>query len=603
MIRPMTRYSFLLYHRDVPTFLENLRTKGLVDITTTSWVASEQDRAVIERSQNYRKIVREMASITLPEQGSSVVPFKSADIAVDAYNKAKELIETTKNTIEKARKEAIELELWGDFDPKLIEDLRRKGLTFRFFSIDSKGYNPDWEEQYPIEIVAQNGSLVYFAVVEEQGGAPSAKLNLGMAMEVKAPQTSHDLKLEEIEKLLATEIEQRAIVARAAMSLEIIKDEYLRLQNEFDFTQALNSGDKYAEGTLVVLEGWSLVEDRQAIEQFAQGEDVVYTSEDAKAEQNPPIKLKNNFFARLYEPIGSLYMLPKYGEMDLTPFFAPFFMIFFGMCVGDAGYGLLFIVAIAALWRKIPVKFRDYAWLLIFLNIAAVFFGLLTGNCFGIELGKVPALVEFKKYFVSNDNMFNVAIGLGAAQVFFGLILRIFNRSKKGGSFVYGLSALGWVLLILFSGLAYVELTPWFTLSSMAYYVGLAVACILIFFFNSPKKNPFLNFGVGLYNCYEMATGVIGDLVSYVRLFAIGLSGAIIAQVFNALSVGLSGDIPVISPIFMILILIIGHALTIFISFLGAFVHPVRLTFVEFFKNAEFEGGGRKFTPFAKHEK
>lgn len=602
MIRPMTRYSFLLYHMDVPMFLENLRTKGLVDITTTSWVASDEDRAMIEKSQNYSKIVREMASITLPEKGSAVVPFESAEVAVEAYNKAKDVIETTKNAIEKARKEAVELELWGDFDPQVIENLRGKGLTFRFFSIDSKGYDQEWEMQYPIEIVAQNGSLVYFALVEQQGATPM-KLNLGMAMEVKAPQTSHDLKLNEIEKLLTTELEQRTIVSRAAMSLESIKTESLRLQNDFDFTRVLNSGEKYAEGTLVVLEGWSLVEDRQAIEQFAQGEDVIFISEDAKAEQNPPIKLKNNFFARLYEPIGSLYMLPKYGEMDLTPFFAPFFMIFFGMCVGDAGYGLLIIAAIVAFWRKIPVKFRDYAWLLIFLNIAAIFFGLLTGNFFGIELAKVPALVEFKTYFVSNENMFNVAIGLGAAQVFFGLILRIFNRSKKGGSFVYGLSALGWVLLILFSGLAYVELTPWFTLSSVGYYVGLAVACILIFFFNSPKKNPFLNFGVGLYNCYEMATGVIGDLVSYVRLFAIGLSGAIIAQVFNALSVGLSGDIPILSPIAMIIILLIGHALTIFISFLGAFVHPVRLTFVEFFKNAEFEGGGRKFTPFAKHEK
>lgn len=602
MIRPMTRYSFLLYHMDVPMFLENLRTKGLVDITTTSWVASDEDRAMIEKSQNYSKIVREMASITLPEKGSAVVPFESAEVAVEAYNKAKDVIETTKNAIEKARKEAVELELWGDFDPQVIENLRGKGLTFRFFSIDSKGYDQEWEMQYPIEIVAQNGSLVYFALVEQQGATP-IKLNLGMAMEIKAPQTSHDLKLNEIEKLLTTELEQRTIVSRAAMSLESIKTESLRLQNEFDFTRVLNSGEKYAEGTLVVLEGWSLVEDRQAIEQFTQGEDVIFISEDAKAEQNPPIKLKNNFFARLYEPIGSLYMLPKYGEMDLTPFFAPFFMIFFGMCVGDAGYGLLIIAAIVAFWRKIPVKFRDYAWLLIFLNIAAIFFGLLTGNFFGIELAKVPALVEFKTYFVSNENMFNVAIGLGAAQVFFGLILRIFNRSKKGGSFVYGLSALGWVLLILFSGLAYVELTPWFTLSSVGYYVGLAVACILIFFFNSPKKNPFLNFGVGLYNCYEMATGVIGDLVSYVRLFAIGLSGAIIAQVFNALSVGLSGDIPILSPIAMIIILLIGHALTIFISFLGAFVHPVRLTFVEFFKNAEFEGGGRKFTPFAKHEK
>ena len=126
---------------------------------------------------------------------------------------------------------------------------------------------------------------------------------------------------------------------------------------------------------------------------------------------------------------------------------------------------------------------------------------------------------------------------------------------------------------------------------------------MLIFFLNSPHKNPFINVGAGLYSCYEMATGVVGDLVSYVRLFAIGLCGAIIAQVFNALSVGLSGDIPVLSWIFMAAILAIGHGLNIFISALGAFVHPVRLTFVEFYKNAGFEGGGRRFTPFKRAEK
>lgn len=132
------------------------------------------------------------------------------------------------------------------------------------------------------------------------------------------------------------------------------------------------------------------------------------------------------------------------------------------------------------------------------------------------------------------------------------------------------------------------------------FYGLLAVAGVLIFFFNSPRKNLFVNVGAGLYNCYEMATGVVGDLVSYVRLFAIGLAGAIIAQVFNALSVGLSGDIPVLSWIVMAIILIIGHGLNIFVSALGAFVHPVRLTFVEFYKNAGFEGGGREFKPFRR---
>ncbi|MEG0163017.1 MAG: V-type ATPase 116kDa subunit family protein, partial [Mucinivorans sp.] len=180
-------------------------------------------------------------------------------------------------------------------------------------------------------------------------------------------------------------------------------------------------------------------------------------------------------------------------------------------------------------------------------------------------------------------------------------VLRIFNRAKRGGSFIYGLSSLGWVILFVSSLIAGFDLFgAAFSFQSIAYLIVAGLAGVLILFLNKPKKNPFVNLGAGLYSCYEMATGVVGDLISYVRLFAIGLAGTVIAQVFNELSKGLSGDIPVISFLIMVVILVIGHGLNIFISALGAFVHPVRLTFVEFYKNAEFEGGGRVFKPFKR---
>lgn len=610
MIREMTRYSFLLYHNDLDSFLVHLRELGMVDITTSSWVPSEKDKELLDRIQTYAKVDRAMASVAMDDdlyetqhenrcEIEDHAEFRSTEEAVDNFIKAKDLMESVDASIDKFRREIKDLEVWGDFNPSLIEKLKGEGLILRFFSVDAKGYDPAWEDQYPIEVVGSKGTNLFFVLVEEN--TFTQKLELGNAQEIKPPSSSANHKLEQIESLESTKNEINRVIIKATRSKEKIKEEYVKLKNEYNFSKVKNSGEKTADGTLIYMEGWSLKEDTDKILEFAQGQDVLCMNEAAKAEQNPPIKLKNNFFNRLYEPIGDLYMLPKYNELDMTPFFAPFFMIFFGMCFGDAGYGLLLILVIVALWRKIPQKFKDFAWLGIFLNIATIIFGILTGNFFGIELAKIPELVRFKEYFISNENMFNVAIGLGVAQVFFGMCVKIFNRSKKGGSFLYGLSSLGWVLLILFSGLAYLELTEWYKFGSTAYLISIAVAAVLIFFFNTPKKNPFVNFGKGLYNCYEMGTGVIGDLVSYVRLFAIGLSGAIIAQVFNALSVGLSGDIPVVSTIVMLIILVVGHGLNIFISALGAFVHPVRLTFVEFYKNAEFEGGGRKFDPFSKY--
>ena len=123
--------------------------------------------------------------------------------------------------------------------------------------------------------------------------------------------------------------------------------------------------------------------------------------------------------------------------------------------------------------------------------------------------------------------------------------------------------------------------------------IFLALGGLMAYLYNSPDKNIFVNLGLGLWDSYNMATGLLGDILSYVRLFALGLSGGILASVFNSLAVGMSPDNVIAGPIVMVLIFVIGHAINIFMNVLGAMVHPMRLTFVEFFKNAGYEGGGK----------
>ena len=107
-----------------------------------------------------------------------------------------------------------------------------------------------------------------------------------------------------------------------------------------------------------------------------------------------------------------------------------------------------------------------------------------------------------------------------------------------------------------------------------------------------------MNVGLALWDAYNMATGLLGDVLSYVRLFALGLSGGILANVFNNMAVGMSPKTPVIGFLVTALIFCVGHALNIFMNILGAVVHPMRLTFVEFFKNAGYTGGGEEYKPF-----
>jgi len=132
----------------------------------------------------------------------------------------------------------------------------------------------------------------------------------------------------------------------------------------------------------------------------------------------------------------------------------------------------------------------------------------------------------------------------------------------------------------------------------IAQYVVLSIAGILIFLLNNIKRNVFVNIGSGLWDTYNMVTGLLGDLLSYIRLFALGVSSSVLGLVFNDIAFSLSGDTPVVSQLILVLILVLGHGINIFMSGLGSLVHPMRLTFVEFYKNAGFSGGGKKYSPF-----
>ncbi len=606
MIVEMTRYDFLLYHRDVPQFLEHLRELGLVDITLNDFTPNEQQKTKIDLFERYRKVESEMASIKVnksggkPKKGKITLgnPFDTADQAVEQFESATAEIARLESAIVRARAEMTQLEAWGEFDVTEIDRLKNEGVVLRFFETSPKSFRLEWEHIYAIEVIERTSSKVFFVVAcTPEEATQTLELD---AIELPAPQSSYAQKEVEIEDLIARQVDLQKVVARAAGSRQLIKDKLLEMQDEIDYIMVENSGEMEIDGTLKVLEGWSEAKDRAKIEEFAAAQEVYFMAEKPVVEQNPPIKLKNNFFSRLFEPIGALYMLPRYNELDMTPFFAPFFMIFFGMCFADAGYGILLILATIVMWKKIPSNLKDIGWLMIFLNFSAVVVGLFTGNVFGLELARMPQLVEFKQFFLTPDNLFTLSIAMGALQIIFAMIIKVFNKIKKGGGFIYGISTIGWLILILSSVVALSGLVPeYFASDSLAYEVTAWFGVGLILLFTVPKK-PLASIGKGLYSFYETATGVIGDLISYVRLFAIGLSGTIIAQVFNELSVGLSGDIPVVSFLVMAIILFVGHFLNIFISMLGAIVHPIRLTFVEFYKNADFEGGGRKFTPFKR---
>jgi V/A-type H+-transporting ATPase subunit I len=297
-----------------------------------------------------------------------------------------------------------------------------------------------------------------------------------------------------------------------------------------------------------------------------------------------------------------MFSLPDYHELDLTVFFAPFFMMFFGFCLGDAGYGLLFLIGAGLYKFKAPEDFKPYLSLVQILGLATIIFGTISGTFFGINLiqADIPMLDNVRNLFLNPDKMFYLAIVLGALQIIFGLFIKAGNQTKQYG-FSYALSTIGW-LIVLLGSVIYVLLTKTGVIqpNQSILYAIISLGVFFILFFSDPGVNVFSRIGKGVWDIYSTVTGIFGDLLSYIRLFALGLSSGILGFVINDIGLQILGSSKILGPVFFVVFLILGHTLIILISSLGSFVHPMRLTFVEFYKNAGFKGGGGEYKPFSK---
>ncbi len=604
MIVPMMKYSLILHHSDYEGFLYRLQELGLVDISLSDWTPSGEELRMLQTINQYATIRADLNRRSKTANLTNIKPLNNGREVYEKYNVAIAQIADLTAQIQKLQAESEALQVWGRFEPQLIAELNNAGVSVHFFTSYDNIFNANrdvWSQQATIELISSEKGISYFVAIRDVSEQP---LILNSAEEIKVPQSDYTIVANQIAELeqKRTEYEHEILVCVTSREMLTPVEEDLKAQLQIDKTLAAG-GNREAEGSLVVLEGWCKKENIADVDKFLDNEqDIISFKDEPSTEDNPPIVLKNGRFARLFEVISNLYALPNYHATDLTPFFAPFFMMFFGFCLGDAGYGLIFVVLASVLHFRLPKGGkRDVADLVFWCGLSTVVFGALTGTFFGVELAKVPALVNIKDMFIAQDKMFTVAIYVGVVQLLYAMGLKAYFAMKRFG-WMYGMSTIGWIITLVASGLAMgmpISIEG-FTTSSVAYYAILGVAFFMMFFMNSPGKNPLVNFGSGLWDMYNNVTGFMGDLLSYIRLFALGICSGIIANVFNSLAIGMSPDIPVVGLIITILIMIIGHAINLFMGVLGAFVHPLRLTFVEFYKNAGFEDGGRPFEPLKR---
>ena len=389
----------------------------------------------------------------------------------------------------------------------------------------------------------------------------------------------------------------------------------MNLQNDIDLMQVRLSSEKLAEGAVVLLEGWVPEDSVEPVKQLLESQELYYEMRPARREDNPPVKLRNNAFTRMYEVLTKMYGMPSFTDFDPTPIVAPFFSLFFAFCMGDAGYGLALIALGLFLKKKLGKDMAGMMNLVITLGIFTTVFGALLGTFFGMNLLQSDLPQQIKQFIIAGDmELFGstydkqmiLALGIGVVHISIAMTVKAINSTVFYG-FKESLSAWGWWLLVVGSvvvgTLSFLSVIP-AEVSKWAFIGVGGVAAIGIYLLNNLHRNVLANVGAGLWDTYNMASGLLGDILSYVRLFALGLAGAMLGQTFNSLALmvvdGQEGIGLVFGWIGFGLIILVGHTLNIAMSCLSAFVHPLRLTFVEYFKNAGYDGKGVEYKPFKK---
>ena len=572
MIAKMTQYSFILLHGDKEQFLSELQGLGVMDITRASKPVDSRSQSLLDNIRTLRD------DVACTEKGMD-------DTLADLLA-----------THEALGRELAEAEPWGDYDR---ERLAVFGL--HFYRVASKKYDPAWEEQYAIQVVEKDEKEdTRFVIVGDNAGFP--------LKELPAPKrTVGELKalLQEQEEKI--EAHRRILEARKA-DIPQMQHEIRVLESELDRYLAATAAVPAAEDTIDTLVGFAPTECDAAVSEYLDQAAVYYIKSEATLEDNPPIKLKNNKFVKMFEVLTDMYGRPDYNEFDPTPYISVFFLLFFAMCMGDAGYGLLLAI-IGILLRKSD-GMKSLAPLVTVLGIGTFVVGIVMHTFFGVDISQLAWIPSWLKAVMITGTIGGfeaqmvLSLAIGIVHLCLAMVVKTVYATRNKG-FLGSLGVWGWTLLIVggvaLGTLAMLSLLPAGVVKVIFIVLGV-VSALGIFLFNDIHRNPLKNIGSGLWEAYNTVTGLLGDVLSYLRLYALGLAGGMLGKAFNDIATMTLGDGSFGFGWFTFaLILVIGHALNLAMCCLGAFVHPLRLNFLEFFKNSGYDGKGRVYNPLSSN--
>jgi V/A-type H+/Na+-transporting ATPase subunit I len=501
------------------------------------------------------------------------------------------------------------LEPWGDFELEDIDKLKARNLNIDFYSLSKKELKEDleleellksstWYEWKKLKGVKSEGLVV----ISKPG---FSEINYD---KVNLPKKSISENLKEKYRIETSLESIKDELLKLSSFLGLFEEYYEKIHSDLEKTKVTNG--LLDHGPVFAISGYAPSKLEKTIESKFKGYPIGLIFEKPTIEDDVPIQFNNGFLVRYFEPLIKMFNLPNYHEPDTTILVAPFMFVFFGFCMADAAYGLLLLGF--ATWGASKLKKNEstlvFMRLLQLLGLSTAVIGFLMGSFMGISLFSAPWLKGFHNIFylsyLSKDpkNFFSFAIKLGFLQLFVGVLIKMFIATWKK-DFQAVLAAVG---LFGFGIMLYIGFFKFGKIPSESWYWYAMLACLTpILLFGGPHSNPLIRVGKGFWSIYDGAIGFVGDVISYARIFGLGLSSGIIAGVVNDLGMSLlsikPGGVPVgwvIVPFF----LIFGHTFNFAMAIIGSLVHSARLNFLEYYGKF-FDGGGKPYKPFGKIEK
>ena len=605
MIEKMKVLHIVAKSSEKTELLDKLRDLGVVHFAEKKTA----DKACLDRFESLSRAAMALKDYAPKELSNEILSDEKFE---EIFAKVSEAIELKKelgskkgNAISKADK----IRAWGNFLPAEVDLLRDEGYDLHFYKLDKKAIqalSEDEEIKYislsPIDkmpVVATLGELPLEYRTNEfvlpDKGLPELEEEIAQC----------DQKLSECEEVLKS----------SAIHIPSFNDQMLKAQNDEEYSSMSNTAE--TEDVLVWLSGYIPEAELDGFKALASESGWAWALDDvSEDDENVPTKVKYNKLTKLMTPVFDILgTVPGYREYDISFWFLGFFTLFFAMIIGDAGYGFIFLILAIALHLK-GKKLTDVVMLLYVLSVGTIVWGSLTGTWFGLEGAMkipllkalvIPSFANYPEYFgVSTTDQQNAIMKfcfiIGAVQLSLACIMNIRRKLKeKDLSLV---ADIGWLVAIdaLYFVVLFLVIGEEINLAPVAVVVIVGFLLVVVFGGMAPGKSFSEGLKAGLGDAFTTFLNTIsafGNIMSYIRLFAVGMASLAIAQSFNNMALGFDGPLVVVGAAIMI----IGHALNLVMGLLSVVVHGVRLNLLEFSGQLGMEWSGIAYNPFKKLDK